>query len=102
MWKSKTQVGGRCSRHREYILKLSQHFQIIQEIEVMKPVIVYQTLADSIKSLVEREDGKGQDTFDMSTCDDKGVFSPMMMTNTETQVTDDDDEYRNTSSLRCA
>jgi hypothetical protein len=28
--------------------------------------ITYQTLADSIKLLVEREDGKGKDTFDMS------------------------------------
>ena len=47
----------------------------------------YQTLVDSIKSLVEREDDKGQDTFDMS-IDYKGVF------------TDGDDTYRNTSILR--
>jgi hypothetical protein len=37
------------------------------QIEVMKPeVITYQTLADSIKPLVERKDDKGQDTFDIS------------------------------------
>jgi hypothetical protein len=37
------------------------------QIEVMKTeVITYQTLADSIKPLVERKDGKGKDTFDMS------------------------------------
>ena len=29
-------------------------------------VITYQTLTDSIKSLVERKDDKGQDTFDIS------------------------------------
>jgi hypothetical protein len=29
-------------------------------------VITYQTLADSITPLVERKDGKGKDTFDMS------------------------------------
>ena len=49
------------------ILKLSQHPQIILQIEVMKTeVITYQTLADFIKSLVETMDGKGKDTFDMS------------------------------------
>ena len=37
------------------------------QIEVMKnEVITYQTPADSIKSLVERKDDKGQDTFDIS------------------------------------
>ena len=37
------------------------------QIEVMKTeVITYQTLPDSIKSLVERKDDKGQDTFDIS------------------------------------
>ena len=46
------------------ILKLSQHPQIMFQIEVMKTeVITYQTPADSIKSLVERKDDKGQDTF---------------------------------------
>jgi hypothetical protein len=36
-------------------------------IEVMKnEVITYQTPADSIKSLVERKDDKGQDAFDIS------------------------------------
>ena len=29
-------------------------------------VITYQTLADSVKLLVERKDGKEKDTFDMS------------------------------------
>ena len=50
------------------IMKLSQHPQIVLQIEVMKTeVITYQTLAASIKSLVERKDGKGNDTFcDMS------------------------------------
>ena len=33
----------------------------------MKPeVITYQTLTDSIKSLVDRKGDKGKDTFDMS------------------------------------
>ena len=42
------------------ILKLSQHPQIILQIEVMKTeVITYQTLADSVKPLAERKDGKG-------------------------------------------
>jgi hypothetical protein len=37
------------------------------QIEVMKnEVITYQTPADSIKSLVERKDDKGKDTFDIS------------------------------------
>ena len=46
------------------MLKLSQ---IILQIEVMKSqVMTYQTLADSIKPLVERKDGKRKDTFDMS------------------------------------
>jgi hypothetical protein len=37
------------------------------QIEVMKnEVITYQTPPDSIKSLVERKDDKGQDTFDIS------------------------------------
>ena len=37
------------------------------QIEVMKTeVITYQTPVDSIKSLVERKDDKGQDTFDIS------------------------------------
>jgi hypothetical protein len=37
------------------------------KIEVMKTeVITYQTLADCIKSLVERKDDKGQNTFDIS------------------------------------
>ena len=36
------------------------------QIEVMKTeVITYQTLTDSIKPLVDRKDGKGEDTFDM-------------------------------------
>ena len=49
------------------IFKLSQHPQIILQIEVMKTeVITYQTLADFIKSLVERKYGKGKDTFDIS------------------------------------
>lgn len=49
------------------IFKLSQHPQIIPQIEVMKTeVITYQALADSIKPFVERKDDKGQDTFDMS------------------------------------
>ena len=49
------------------ILKLSQHPQIILQIEVMKTeVITYQTLAGSIMPLVERKDVKGKDTFDMS------------------------------------
>ena len=48
-------------------MKLSQHPQIILEIEVMKTeVITYQTTTDSIKSLVERKANKGQDTFDIS------------------------------------
>ena len=49
------------------ILKLSQHPQIMLQIEVMKTeVIKYHTLADSIKSHVERKDVKGNDTFDIS------------------------------------
>ena len=49
------------------ILKLSQHPQIMLQIEVMKTeVIKYQTLADSIKLHVERKDVKGNDTFDIS------------------------------------
>jgi len=49
------------------ILKLSQHPQIMLQIEVMKTeVIKYQTLADSIKPHVERKDVKGNDTFDIS------------------------------------
>ena len=49
------------------ILKLSQHPQIMLQIEVMKTdVIKYQTPADSIKSLVDRKDAKGKDTFDIS------------------------------------
>ena len=49
------------------ILKLSQNPQILMQIEVMKiEVMKYQTLADSIKPLVERKDDKGKDTFDMS------------------------------------
>jgi hypothetical protein len=47
------------------ILKLSQHPQIILQIEVMKTeVMKYQTLADSINA--ERKDVKGNDTFDIS------------------------------------
>jgi len=48
------------------ILQLSQHPQIVLQIEVMKTeVITYQTLADSIKPLVEKWMGRG--TFcDMS------------------------------------
>ena len=49
------------------ILKLSQHPQIMLQIEVMKTeVIKYQTLADSIKPHVERKDVKGNDTFEIS------------------------------------
>ncbi len=49
------------------IFKLSQHPQIMVQIQVMKTeVITYQTLADSIKPLVERKDDKGQDTFEIS------------------------------------
>jgi hypothetical protein len=49
------------------ILKLSQHPQIMMQIEVMKTeVIKYQTLPDSIKPHVEREDVKGNDTFEIS------------------------------------
>ena len=49
------------------MLRLSQHPQIILQIEVMKTeVITYQTLTDFIKPLVERKDDKGKDTFDMS------------------------------------
>jgi len=48
------------------IFKLSHHTQIMVQIEVMKnEVITYQTPADSIKSLVERKDDKGQNTFDI-------------------------------------
>ena len=40
------------------MFKLSQHPQIMVQIEVMKnEVITYQTPADSIKPLVERKDG---------------------------------------------
>ncbi len=47
-------------------LKLSQHPQIMMQIEVMKiEVMKYQTLADSIKPLVESKDVKGNDTFDI-------------------------------------
>jgi hypothetical protein len=46
---------------------LSQHPQIMVQIEVMKTeVITYQTPADSINPLVERKDDNGQDTFDIS------------------------------------
>jgi hypothetical protein len=49
------------------IFKLSQHPQIMVQIEVMKnEVITYQTSADSIKPLVDGKDDKGQDTFDIS------------------------------------
>ena len=49
------------------ILKLSQHPQIMMQIEVMKTeVMKYQTLADSIKPHVERKDVKGNDTFEIS------------------------------------
>ena len=49
------------------ILKLSQHPQIILQIEVMKTeVMKYQALDDSIKSFEERKDIKGKDTFDLS------------------------------------
>ena len=49
------------------IFKLSQHPQMMVQIEVMKnEVITYQTPADSIKPLVERKDDKGQDAFDIS------------------------------------
>jgi hypothetical protein len=43
------------------ILKLSQHPQIMLQIEVMEiEVIKYQTLAGSIKPLVDRRDTKGE------------------------------------------
>jgi len=49
------------------ILKLSQHPQIMLQIEVMKAeVITYHTLDDSMKPLVERKDDKWKDTFDIS------------------------------------
>ena len=49
------------------ILKLSQHPQIMLQIEVMKTeVFKYQTLVDSIKPHVERKDVKGNDTFSSS------------------------------------
>jgi hypothetical protein len=51
----------------ECICKLSQHPQIILQIGIMKTeVMTDQTLADSIKPLVNRKDNKGKDTFDMS------------------------------------
>ena len=44
-----------------------QHPQIMLQIEVMKTeVMKYQTLADSIKTHVERKDVKGNDTFEIS------------------------------------
>ena len=49
------------------IFKMSQHPQILMQIEVMKTeVITYRTLTDSIKALVDRKDGNGKDIFDMS------------------------------------
>ncbi len=60
------------------------------QIEVMKTeVITYKTPADSIKSLVERKDDKGQDTFDISdwwktNCSNLPVFTyvlPVVLTN---------------------
>jgi hypothetical protein len=46
------------------ILKLSQHPQILLKIEAMKTeVITHQTLADSIKPLVDRKDVKGMDSL---------------------------------------
>ncbi len=57
------------------MLKLSQHPQIILQIEVMETkAITYQTLADSIKPLVERKDGKGKDAFDVSDCPPERLF----------------------------
>jgi len=51
----------------ECICKLSQHPQIILQIGIMKTeVMTDQTLADSIKPLMNRKDNKGKDTFDMS------------------------------------
>ena len=50
------------------IFKFYEHPKIRAEIEVMKTeVMKYQALADSIKSLEERKDSKGKDTFDL--CD---------------------------------
>jgi hypothetical protein len=54
-----------CDTEALRILKLPQHPQIILQIET-EVKMVYQTLADSIKPLVERKDGKGKGTFDMS------------------------------------
>jgi hypothetical protein len=49
------------------ILNLSQHPDILVQIDVMKTeVITYQNLADSIATLVYRKDGKQKDTFDIS------------------------------------
>ncbi len=49
------------------IFKLSHHPRMMVQIEVMtNEVTTYQTPPDSIKSLVERKDDKGQDAFDIS------------------------------------
>ena len=50
------------------IFKLSQHPQILLEIEVMKTeVMTYQALDESIKALVDIKNGNRKNTFDMST-----------------------------------
>jgi hypothetical protein len=49
------------------IFKFYEHHQIRAQIEVMKTEFIrYQDLDDSIKSLEERKDSKGKDTFDLS------------------------------------
>jgi hypothetical protein len=48
------------------IFKFYDHPQIRVQIEMMKTVMWYQVLTDSMKSFEERKDSKGKDTFDLS------------------------------------
>ena len=55
------------SKKPKNTMTTEQETFVMVQIEVMKTeVITYQTLADSIKPLVERKDDKGQDNFDIS------------------------------------
>jgi len=59
-------LGGRRD-HRSQDKSIPEMSAVQGHREVMKTeVITYQTLADSIRPLVERNDGNGKDTFEMS------------------------------------